>query len=180
TLLLTTLSVNRTETLDSSIVQKELADIQAAFQRLDADCVLKEDDYELVSRHGLAVLMQPGLLPAWEAERNRGWRGPYMAEEARRTVDLGGSSISTTGQAPVAGGQEVPVVCTPYVKGGNDGHFYRVVPQLDGDGAIEQLWVVFPGDSGLMTGVPDVNSSDPAEKDAFEQYPYKRRLLLRN
>ncbi len=179
TLLLSTYSVNRTETLNDSIVQKELADIQAAFQRLEADCVLREEDYALVSRHGLAVLTTPGLLPSWDADRNRGWRGPYIVAEASRQINLGGSGISTVGQAPVAGGQEVSVVCTPQAKGGNDGHFYRVAPELDG-GRIEQLWVVFPGDSGMMTGVPDVNSSDPAERDAFEQYPYKRRLLLRN
>ncbi len=188
-LLLSTMSVNRTETLDNSIVQKELADIQAAFQQFEADCVLNEDDYELVSRYGLAVLMQYGCLPSgdnwsfgasWHADRGKGWRGPYMAEEARREIDLGESGISTAGQAPVAGGAEVPVVCTPYADGNNDGHFYRVVPELDGDGQIEQLWVVFPGDSGLTTGIPDVNSSDPAVREAFEQYPYKRRLLLRN
>lgn len=189
TLLITGLTVNRQEALDDSIVQKELSDIQRAFQQLDADCVLQEGDYRLISRYGLAVLMKyhDYLIPAdgnwsfassWNADQGKGWRGPYIMAESTRRVNLG-DEVSTAGQNPSDGGTAVPVVCTPYAADVNDGHFYRVVPQLDDDDSIAQLWVLYPGGGGELSLIPSPNASDSAEREAFEKYPYKRRLLLR-
>ena len=185
-LLLTSWSADRTKTLDSSIVQKELYDIQRAFQRFQADCVPKQGDYKLMTRYGLAILMkypddmQPGtggdewsFARHWDAERSRGWRGPYIESEGTREVDLGGSPISTIGQPELPeleGGTPIPVICTPYVNDddGSTGDYYRVIPDENAatSGHVTQLWVVFPSHSGAY----DPDAPDPDEQS--------RRLLL--
>lgn len=169
-------TTNRQELLDDSVVQKELSDIQSAFQRMNADCVLQQADYQDLTRYGVAALMEKGRLPStasnWNADQGKGWRGPYLEEESTRVVDLGGNPVSTAAQSPKSGGEEVPVVCTPNAKGADDGHYYRIVADADGE-TVNQLWVVYPGAGGLMTD----DLKDPSS-ETFEAYKYKRRLLL--
>ena len=187
--LLTSFSTDREELLDSSIVQKELADIQRAFQRMNSDCVLKQDDYKLISRYGLAVLMQSTFLGKWDADKGKGWRGPYLEMESRRfvnTTTVSPAGISTAGQFLDSGGIEIPVLCTPYAEGDSDGNYYRVIPTVDWgpdekfnttDDFVAQLWVVFP-DDGKLVGVPDPLTDPDDFADYIDAYELKRRLLL--
>lgn len=187
-LVLTSLSTDREEVLDSTIVQKELADIQRAFHRMNADCVLQQNDYKLISRYGLAILIKDcGYLIApdawsfpsgWSAERGKGWRGPYIQQEGKRDIDTSanGDDIGVTAQQ-LGTGTTVPVICTPYAADDEyaaDGHYYRVIPELDPNDTLRiiQLWAIDP-DCPFTLAV-----STDADYAVFESYQNKRRLLL--
>jgi prepilin-type N-terminal cleavage/methylation domain-containing protein len=179
-LLLTSLNVDRTQTLDSSIVQKELSDIQRAFQRFKADCVPQQYDYKLMTRYGLEVLAKYdsargwSFADEWDPARRRGWRGPYIESEGTRTVDTTDSDadgVADNAGQPVNGpGEEVCVVCTPYVndEGCYDKSYYRVIHKAV-SGNITELWVVFPSHSGDLP-------ADPKDPDSYKN----KRLLLLN
>ena len=153
TLFLSNLSVTRDEVLDNSIVQKELADIQRAFQRFKADCLPTQADYKLISRYGLSVLMEHHAslgwdFDKWDPARNRGWRGPYIHAEDTRQIDASindsnSYDLSTKAQLQDASGLATKVLETPYqFENGED--FYRVLPELADDGRIQELYVVAP------------------------------------
>jgi len=186
--LLTSFNIDREKTLDDSIVQKELADIQHAFHRMAADCVLQQDDYRLISRYGLAILIKHGgylvtpdrwSFPGdWDADRGKGWRGPYVQQEGRRDINISanGDDIGVTAQGPGAD-TTIPVICTPYAADDEyaaDGHYYRVIPELDPNDTsrIIQLWAIDPKCPFTVVVSSD---TDYAE---FVEYPRKRRLLL--
>ncbi len=184
-LLLSNLGSNRTDTLDASIVQKELSDIQRAFQRFYADCVPGQVDLKHITKYGLAVLMDyEGFLEGgdtwsfpegWDNARGKGWRGPYLENEGIRTVNIAATSgiADNPAQPAVASGTtaDIKVVCTPYVNddGCYEGSYYRVVPEVSGTNVI-QLWVVFPSHDGQL----------PASPGSPASYEYKRQLLLNN
>jgi prepilin-type N-terminal cleavage/methylation domain-containing protein len=177
-LLLASFSGDREKMLDDSVVQAELSDIQRAFQRMNGDCVLQQEDYRTVARYGFAVLLREGSgsFAKWDAEKNKGWRGPYIAEESTRLIDVGSDSSPHWGQRPLEGGYDIPVICTPYAQGANDGSFYRVIRQVDTDGAIVQLWAVFPTSGGVLPA----EIEDGIENES-ELTPYAhRRLLMRD
>jgi prepilin-type N-terminal cleavage/methylation domain-containing protein len=174
--MLASFNTNREETLDNSVVQKELSDIQRAFHRLNADCVLRQGDLKTIAQYGLAVLMTEGILSGWDADKGKGWRGPYVEREGARAID----SASIGQQAGTAA--VIAVVETPYTSADDDGHYYRVVAtEQDTSGSepvervivpmgdIHQLWVVSPDRGGL-----------PAVGDLIETFPkeFRRRLLL--
>lgn len=178
-LLLSNLNVNRTEVIDASLVQKELSDIQRAFQRFQADCVPQSADYKRMTQYGLDVLTTyetsrgwsfPGV---WDPDRNKGWRGPYMVSEGMRTVnttDVDADGIADhAGQPMDSAGQTIHVICTPYVndEDGDAGDYYRVIPKASQD-SLSELWVVFPSHSGAL----------PAHAEDLDAYDYKRLLLI--
>jgi prepilin-type N-terminal cleavage/methylation domain-containing protein len=173
--MLASFNSNRQETLDHSIVQKELSDIQRAFQRMNADCVLRDDDLGEIARYGLRVLITEGIVPGWDSDKGRGWRGPYIEREGQRAINP-----NSVGQ--LEGTEFVPVVETPYVATDSDPQYYRVVATALGNvggedveqvilptGTIYQLWVISPNNGGV-----------PGAGDQIENFPkeFRRRLLL--
>jgi prepilin-type N-terminal cleavage/methylation domain-containing protein len=185
-LMLSDLSMTRTETLDASIVEKELSDIQRVFQRFAADCVPTQDDYKLLTRYGLEILCQYKGDQAntrgwsfdhqWDPAKAKGWRGPYIESEGRRSFDVAdrdGDGIADNAGQPLVESTtpEIAVLCTPYVNDEDDhaGDYYRVIPEVEGD-KVTQLWVVFPSHSGTL----------PASAGDPNAYDHKRRLLLNN
>lgn len=174
-LLLSSLTGSREEMLDSTIVQKELSDIQRAVHRLAADCVLTESDHQTIAQYGLAVLMDDSIFTAWDSDRGKGWRGPYIEREGYREVDL-----SSIGQEP--GVALIPVLQTPFSTSESDAHYYRVVATelvtvsgnevervIDSTGSVYQLWVIAPHGDGL-----------PIAGELIEDFDrdFRRRLLL--
>lgn len=183
---LTQMGGKKDEMIDNSVVQKELADIQRAFFRLHADCVLQSGgDYDKIVRYGLAVLMQNSrnvqnddpkwLFSGWDDDRGRGWRGPYITAEGYRAIN-----DNSVGQD--VGSVTIPVICTPNGEPDNtaDPHYYRVLATDDDDkiitpptntntdytNDITQFWVVYPCYSETPTNIDEI-----PEK-------YRRRLLM--
>lgn len=200
TLVLASLQGTRTESLDESLVEKELADIQRAFQRFVLDCAPTREDYARVARYGLAPLMaydgylQTGetwSFDAWDDARGRGWRGPYIVREGTANVDVdvtavGSGSVdipTSLGQVEDASGTEIPVVQTPYVDDEDawrGGEYYRVVPEFDtSDGTVVQLWVVFPSRSGAFppAGFDRTYATGVDEDDMAASFAHRRRLM---
>jgi prepilin-type N-terminal cleavage/methylation domain-containing protein len=184
--MLSSLSVNRTESLDDSIVQKEMSDIQRAFQRFRADCVPSQDDLKLMTKYGLAVLMEyDGYLESgdtwsfakWDNAKGKGWRGPYVEREDGRYFNIATDSddiADSPGQpcydsTGTSSTKEIPVVCTPYVNdtGCYEGSYYRVIPEV-GSSEVTQLWMVFPSYNGSL----------PLNPEQPDSYDYKRRLII--
>jgi len=176
TLVLSSLRMTRTEALDDGLVRKELADIQRAFRRFEADCVPTQEDYALIRRYGLAVLARhDGYLDtgeawsfdgSWSSAKAKGWRGPYLEPEGVVEIDA-----DNPAQPVQAGGTEVPVIATPYVNDddGQAGDYYRVVGEpASGAGTITALWVVFPSHDGALP-------ASPGNPDSYEER--FRRLL---
>ncbi len=196
TLVLSNLTYTRTEALDGSLVQKELADIQRAFQRFAADCIPQQADYKLIAKYGLAPLIQyEGYLDEnkneawtftrWDNDRRRGWRGPYMEYEAEEAIniDLEGGMPDYYGQIePKSGGWTVPLICTPYYVYDKDnwhGGYYRVIPEVaGGTNEITQLWVVFPSHEGTSDCLAPGCGKRDTSCIIDELEPYARRLIL--
>ena len=190
--MLTNLGVDRTETLDRSIVQKELADIQRAYQRFAADCVPSQADYKRMTRYGLEILTtydssRGWSFPSeWDTERGKGWRGPYIEAEGTADVDAtdsNGDGIADSLGQP-AGSTEISVICTPYVadEDGYEGDYYRVIPEVDAGDSITQLWVVFPSHSGQLDGevISEIDERDPSYTTDLAAESAKRRLMLKD
>ena len=168
--------------IDESIVESELADIQKAFQKLNADCILTDEDLKKISHTGLDILCQKpdesagwSFPVTWDNQRQKGWRGPYLTSEGTVTisnaVDSYGAPVTPAQQEKSSGTTlEIATINTPYAddKDGVSGDYYRVIAELEA-GEINQLWVVFPSHSGSLPGAVD----DP------ESYPLKRRLLIK-
>jgi prepilin-type N-terminal cleavage/methylation domain-containing protein len=179
TLLLSNLNMDRKETLDASIVQKELSDIKQAFQKFQADCVPKQDDYKLMTRYGLEILTRYdstrgwSFPDQWNAARSKGWRGPYIESEGTRTVDA--TDLDNDGIADKAGqpmdvsGQKIHVICTPYVNDEDcyEKSYYRIISSVSSD-YITELWAVFPSHSGRL----------PTNPQNIDSYKNKRLLYL--
>lgn len=192
-LLLSNLSMDRTETLDTSIVQKEIHDIRRAFQRFHADCVPDQDDCKRITKYGLEILCKCD--PArgwsfpveWDVAKGKGWRGPYIEREGVRTVNIAATDdIAKNGQ-PEGGATtaDIPVICTPYVNDddGNTGDYYRVIPEIDTAAApdrVIQLWVVFPSHSGELDAevITRIAERNPVYVSDLAKESAKRRLLL--
>jgi prepilin-type N-terminal cleavage/methylation domain-containing protein len=150
--MLPSLTVKRVESLQQ-IVDHDMAEIRHSFQRLYEDVVFQAGDLEGVRRYGLYPLMaRPEsfygwTIPEYDAERSRGWRGPYAQQEGQRTV-----SSTSTGQALDAAGVEVPVIEDPFSSTGTDGHYYRVAapPQQGGGYVFREMLLIFIGANGSL------------------------------
>ncbi|GEM_PF-1101495 len=194
-LLLSNYAVNRRETLDNSIVQSELAEIQRSFQAFRADCVLHKnttyDDYALLARYGLAVLIKYNAYLAsgenWSFSNtgdqgDKFWRGPYIEREGDRAIDRDAIGQPT-------GSWTVPVLLTPYSTDTDFSHYYRVVATIRNettgkeevatpaavanlgpeDEELIQLWVLSPEGGSIPTAGTDIATFDNK---------FRRRLLL--
>lgn len=182
-LLLSNLSMTRTDSLDNSIVQAELADIQRAYRRFQADCVPTQADYRLMTSYGLEILFRceptrGWSFPAsWNSASGRGWRGPYLQSEGRRDIDITDADSDGIADSPaqpygVVNVANVPVACTPYVNDadGHAGDYYRVLPEVDTavtPPRVLRLWVVFPSHTGEL----------PANAADADSYRLKRLLM---
>jgi prepilin-type N-terminal cleavage/methylation domain-containing protein len=151
TIMLPTLSVKRVESLEQ-VVSHDMAQIRSAFQRLYRDAVLTESDLENVRRYGLYPLMErpdgshdSWSIPAFDSDRDRGWRGPYAEQEGRRQIDADG-----VGQP--SGVAEVPVIEAPFSTSATDGHYYRVVApkNTSGDYVYREMLLVCVGANGNL------------------------------
>ncbi len=153
TIMLPTLSVKRVESLEQ-VVSHDMAEIRGAFQRLYRDAVLSESDLDNVRRYGLHPLMERpdgthggSAIPVFDAEKQRGWRGPYVEQEGRRDID---AALDAFGQP--AGGASVPVILDPFSASTGDGHYYRVVApkNTSGDYVYREMLLVCVGPNGNL------------------------------
>jgi prepilin-type N-terminal cleavage/methylation domain-containing protein len=111
-LVLPRVTARRTDVWDDSLVPQEMSRIRSAFDAFVCDCVPTSNDLVKVAASGLSILMeydsdQDWSFPdAYDAERGKGWRGPYMTAEG--TID------------------ELPVILDPYYSDSLTNHYYRV------------------------------------------------------
>jgi type II secretory pathway pseudopilin PulG len=122
------------------IIQSELSEIQRAFFRLKNDCNLQQNQYYIIAQLGVSALIEkPTDLPAWDTDRQRGWKGPYLNSEHIRDID-------TTQIGQPEGNTTVPVILAP------DNSYYRIIatnkngnvvtPKSSTSSDIHQLWLL--------------------------------------
>ena len=181
TLLMSTIRVDRRSVVEDSIVLKELADIQAAFQNFAADCALerhKNEKLNLVAQYGVTVLLENVGFDPWDGERQVGWRGPYLLSEGERKYNT-----ETIGQIADSTKDPRQVILTPDAAAENDPHYYRIIAmgpdrmvRTPQSSDITQLWVVYPhwGNGEFPYHIIDGDHNEvPVDKRKFY-----RRLLL--
>ncbi|MFP4379750.1 MAG: hypothetical protein ACLFUS_04525, partial [Candidatus Sumerlaeia bacterium] len=153
------------------IVAHDMAEIRGAFQRLYSDGVLSENALDNVRRYGLHPLMERPdgahdgwAIPVFDAEKQRGWRGPYVAQEGRRDIDAAPDAF---GQP--AGTDEVPVIEDPFSASDTDGHYYRVVApeNTSGDYVYREMLLVCVGPNGdLDITLPTLTIGDSLDLES--------------
>ncbi len=168
-LMLPTFRMRRVESL-GQIVDHDMAEIRRAFRRFYGDAVLLENDLEMVRRWGLGCLAERPdgthegwVVPDFDMQKRRGWRGPYLAPEGRRHIDGDEDAI---GQP--AGAVEVPVVEDPFSASDSDGHYYRVVAPVDTDGNYvyhEMLLVCVGANGRLDIALPVLAAGETLDPD---------------
>ncbi len=117
-LILPRLTVQKTWAVDEAMSPAEMMEIRRAYAAFQADCIPTAADRDQISRYGLAVLMTTNI--AWAAgwsfplafdpNRGKGWRGPYLQREGTRRVYLDEEGQPLTGTGPTA---EIPVIHDP-------------------------------------------------------------------
>ncbi|MDR1383275.1 MAG: type II secretion system GspH family protein [Planctomycetaceae bacterium] len=165
--LIVNLHIDRKQAIEDSVVVKELADIQAAFQIFAGDVSFnsnKEKNYKLAAKYGLSLLLEnddnfDDWDDDWDNERQIGWRGPYLMPEGKRN--------------------NLSVIETPFVVNESDNNYYRViatdndgdvVSYKDTDKDIKHLYVAYPfWGGGDFTG--NINAVEEKHKK------FIRRLL---
>lgn len=190
TLLLSSFSADRTKTLDTSIVAKEMSDIQRAFQLFYVDCVPSQEDLKRITLYGLEILCVYddtrgwSFDKGWDSARGKGWRGPYIQSEGRCGVDVSeadGIAVNK-GQPPATTTFQISVIYTPYAddEDGRDGDYYRVIPEVDESGNVTQLWLVFPSHSGELAEevITKISEHNPEYESEIAKESKKRRLIL--
>jgi prepilin-type N-terminal cleavage/methylation domain-containing protein len=134
-LVLPRLTVQKTWAVDESMAPAEMMEIRRAYAAFQADCLPTALDRTQIDRYGLAILMTTNIawttswsFPlAFEPNRGKGWRGPYLQQEGTRTVYLDEAGQALTGSGPT---NEIPVIHDP--RHATDDathaaqHFYRV------------------------------------------------------
>jgi prepilin-type N-terminal cleavage/methylation domain-containing protein len=152
--------------LDESMAPSEMMEIRRSYAAFQADCLPNGDDRDEIARYGLAILMSTNLwdsnwntvwsFPAsFDPRRGKGWRGPYLQEEGRRTVyiDQEGQPLSGAGAT-----NAIPVICDPrYAADRADAlsaeRFYRVVMQTN------TLYLVYLGEDGILDTADDLKQA---------------------
>ncbi len=161
--MLPSLTVKRVESLQQ-VVDHDMAEIRRSFQRLYEDAVFQTGDLEALRRYGLYPLMarpenfHGWTIPGYDAERSRGWRGPYVGQEGQRTV-----SSTSTGQALDASGVVVPVIENPFSSTATDAHYYRVAaPAKQGGGYVfgEMLLICVGANGSLDISLPTLTPGE--------------------
>jgi len=117
-LILPQLTVHKTWAVDESLAPAEMMDIRRAYAAFQADCLPTSNDAAQVSRYGLAILMTTNIawasgwsFPlAFDPDRGKGWRGPYLGQEDVRAVYLDEEGQALTGSGPTAA---IPVILDP-------------------------------------------------------------------
>lgn len=166
-------AIRRAEAFDP-MVRHEMQDIRRAFQRFQRDVVPTVGQLDLFRQYGLGPLLAQEVagaygaaeLPAWDEERRRGWRGPYLETQGSRRIDP-----TQPGQPVLAsGGVVVPVVLTPFSAADGDGHFYRVLARRDNgvDWSHRDLALVFVGpDQNATLDTVAVETPQTAWEDKY-------------
>jgi type II secretory pathway pseudopilin PulG len=122
----------------NQIVQSDLAEIRSAFQRFYRDCVPNDSDLENVRVYGIEILLQKpsecntanpwSFDDEYDADKQKGWRGPYLEDEGERVI-----KPDSIGQDTTDGSAKIKVIEDPFSNSPTDGHYYRVVaPPIDG------------------------------------------------
>jgi len=162
------MTANKTWAVDESMVQAEMQTIRQAFARFAADCQPTSADLDHFNTHGLAILMRGDVAslawsfpPGYEANRGKGWRGPYLESESRRDIDP-----ALPGQPPT-GSVTVPVILDP--RAGTDSgsdlqRYYRVLREP----ASGHLALIYIGENGVLDTA--VNPAATASSDFFEAF----------
>ena len=148
TLLIPRLSVS-TDNVNDTVLEKEMTDIQAAFMRFGADCVLTDAQLEDIRDYGLWLLFSSTHpdggddYPAYDPAKTTGWRGAYALQEGTQDIDA-----TAVGQP--AGGTAVPVLLDPH------GGYFRVLMPNAGVGRHRRLALVSTGRNKTLetTDVP--------------------------
>jgi prepilin-type N-terminal cleavage/methylation domain-containing protein len=107
---------SREAALEQSLAPSEMMEIRRAFAAFQADCVPNAADRILIGQYGLEILMTFDESRGWSfparfnPARGRGWRGPYLESQGRRTVYINesGQPLSGTGSTAI-----IPVVHDP-------------------------------------------------------------------
>lgn len=166
-LVLPSITADKEEVVDGSMVAKEMMDIRRAFLAFEADCLPNRNDRELIGIYGLEVLMQFSeeagkdwsFPDAFDPARKKGWRGPYLHAEGRTSIQLSGGQGAGTAA-------DVPVVYDPRydTNSAEDAtrsqRYYRVVRyfhQYENSGktiSLDRLALVFIGANGILDTVP--------------------------
>ncbi|MDR1491406.1 MAG: type II secretion system GspH family protein [Planctomycetaceae bacterium] len=163
------LQIDRKQVIEDSVVVKELADIQAAFQTFAGDVSFNShrlENCQLVAEYELSVLLEndDDNFAEWNHEKQIGWNGPYLMAEGRRVFNIDNKN------------QELSVIETPESVNESDGHYYRVIAtDEDGDvvsadsSEIKQLWVVYPFWGSGDFPYPNVNLVNDQQKKLMRE-----------
>ncbi|NCC53434.1 MAG: type II secretion system protein [Spartobacteria bacterium] len=156
-LVLPRLTVTKEWAVEDSLVPSEMMEIRRAYAAFQADCVPTLADKTNFVRSGLSVLMTTnfpgasGLTFPWafDTDRGKGWRGPYLQREGIRTVFINEQGQPTNGSGPTA---SIPVIHDPrYEMGGAnvDHHYYRVLMETN------EVYLVYVGEDALLSTTND-------------------------
>ena len=140
--------------VNQTVNAKEINIIQKAFLNFYDDVVPSNGELEQFSKYGLRSLIEQGSFEPWDANRKKGWRGPYLSPEGQLTVDVGIKSVDKEYKQEYkdSGGTAVPVVYNSYGK--ISGHHYRVMIPVDKDKPStylpSYLCLINPGANGIV------------------------------
>jgi len=84
----------------------------------------------------------------FDADKGKGWRGPYIERQGSRDVN------PASGQPLLTGGAEIPVVHDPYCDADDDEHYYRVIYKVESGKNFLKL--VFVGSDDTLGTADDV------------------------
>jgi competence protein ComGC len=185
-LVLPNLSVQKDWAYDGSIAPKEMMDIQKAFIAFEADCLPNTDDYKLIGKYGIEILVKFdedvssgkdwSFPSSFDSERAKGWRGPYLKQESTREID-----INSPGQPYFSGsGYFIPVICDPRnnPESKSDRHYYRILYEetnnkmalvyVGADGTLDAQINPYPtGNDKFTDSFPESDYDDDTVKEIY-------------
>lgn len=130
-----------------AVRNKEMADIQVAFQTVYDDCVLTGTHLQDIAQYGVWPIFSRTHpdggtdCDAYDADKDTGWRGPYGQAETQKSIDPASvGQVELTG----AGAALVSVFLDPY------GGYYRVIMPDVGATREGRLVLVCTGPDGVL------------------------------